>query len=91
MDAGETYGNSEILLLLRRGLSDDEIRNLARERTAEIGSLQALLQQSQALTVEQKDLIAAKLQYAVEPMKGSAVTRCSSSRVARSMTPRTND
>nr|WP_079176549.1 DUF4157 domain-containing protein [Streptomyces sp. MUSC 14] len=70
VDAGETYGNSEILLLLRRGLSDDEIRNLARERTAEIGSLQALLQQSQALTVEQKDLIAAKLQYAVEPMKG---------------------
>ncbi|MFJ5030231.1 DUF4157 domain-containing protein [Streptomyces sp. NPDC088560] len=70
VDAGETYGNSEILLLLRQGLSDDEIRNLARDRTAQIDSLKTLLNQSQALTAEQKDLFAAKLQYAVEPMKG---------------------
>ncbi|MDO0924666.1 DUF4157 domain-containing protein [Streptomyces sp. TG1A-8] len=70
VDAGETYAHSEILLLLRRDLSDGEVRDLVKGRKAEVDRLKTLLKQSRALTTEQEGLVAAKLQYAVEPKKG---------------------
>ncbi|MFE2382134.1 eCIS core domain-containing protein [Streptomyces misionensis] len=71
VDAGESYANTAILLLLRRGLGDDEIRRLAEERNAEIDLLKNLLEQDGGtLTAAQSDLFRAKLDYASDPQKG---------------------
>jgi len=70
VDSGETYANTEILLLMRRNLGDGEIRQLVGQRRADIDRLNTLLAQSQSLTDRQRELFDAKVKYAVEPMKG---------------------
>ena len=70
VDSGETYANSEILLLMRRNLGDGEVRQLVGQRRADIDRLNTLLAQSQSLTDQQRELFDAKVKYAAEPMKG---------------------
>ncbi|MFH7339651.1 DUF4157 domain-containing protein [Streptomyces sp. KHY 26] len=70
VDAGESYDNTPVLLLLRQDLGDAEIRELARERSARVRSLEGLLERSATLDAEQRALFAAKLRYATDPAKG---------------------
>jgi hypothetical protein len=70
VDAGESYANTAILLLMRPGLSDPDIKSLVADRKARIGQLRALLGSSPALNPGQKQLVGGKLHYAEDPGKG---------------------
>ncbi|MFY4720726.1 DUF4157 domain-containing protein [Streptomyces sp. LaBMicrA B280] len=70
VDAGESFDNTQILLLSRRNLADADIKALATERKARVDALQALLHRSGALTPDQANLFESKLTYATDPAKG---------------------
>ncbi|MFG3360085.1 eCIS core domain-containing protein [Streptomyces griseofuscus] len=70
VDAGESFDNTQILLLLRQNLADAEITALAKERKARVDALRGLLAGDGTLTDDQKDLFASKLRYATDPSKG---------------------
>ncbi|WDO05083.1 DUF4157 domain-containing protein [Streptomyces murinus] len=70
VDAGESFDNTQILLLLRQNLADADITALAKERKARVDALLGLLAGNETLTDAQKDLFAFKLRYATDPNKG---------------------
>ncbi|WP_243877956.1 DUF4157 domain-containing protein [Streptomyces sp. SUK 48] len=70
VDAGESFGNTQILLLLRQNLADAEITALAARRKSRVDALRALLDSDGTLTDDQKNLFASKLRYATDPAKG---------------------
>ncbi len=70
VDAGESFGNTQILLLLRQNLADAEITALATQRKGRVDTLQALLDSDGTLTEDQKNLFRSKLTYATDPAKG---------------------
>jgi hypothetical protein len=72
VDAGETYDNTNILLLVQRNLSDAQISDVTRQRVARIDQLTILLAADETLTADQKDLVQRKLDYAKTPVKGVA-------------------
>ncbi|TDV48710.1 DUF4157 domain-containing protein [Actinophytocola oryzae] len=65
VDAGEAYDNTPVLLLFKRGLEDDEIKQLAARRAADIDNLRTLLNAQQGLTAGQQSLFEGKLDYAL--------------------------
>ncbi|MEU5795381.1 DUF4157 domain-containing protein [Streptomyces sp. NPDC047813] len=70
VDAGESFGNTQILLLLRQNLADAEITALAARRKSRVDALGALLDSDGTLSDDQKSLFASKLRYATDPAKG---------------------
>ncbi|GLZ42784.1 DUF4157 domain-containing protein [Actinokineospora sp. NBRC 105648] len=63
VDAGETYDNTEILLLLRPGLPDDAIKALTDRRRDSITHLRTLLAAHQGFSGNQEQLFSGKLDY----------------------------
>ncbi|MEU3536299.1 MULTISPECIES: DUF4157 domain-containing protein [Streptomyces] len=70
VDAGESFDNTQILLLLRPDLADADITALAKERRARVDALKALAKRDGTLTSAQQDLFEDKLKYATHPAKG---------------------
>ncbi|MEU6464136.1 DUF4157 domain-containing protein [Streptomyces sp. NPDC046976] len=70
VDAGESFDNTQILLLLRQNLADADITALAKERKARVDALLGLLAGNETLTDAQQDLFTFKLKYATDPDKG---------------------
>jgi hypothetical protein len=73
VDAGEAYGNSDILLLFSPSLTDEEVKSLTAERLATIERLRGLLAASGALNADQQGLVKFKLDYATDRRKGVLV------------------
>ncbi|MFR9728798.1 hypothetical protein ACL03H_06160 [Saccharopolyspora sp. MS10] len=63
VSAGEAYENTPVLLLLRRNLGDDEIRDVVRQRSEVLDRLNALVDAHPGLDPQRVETIKWKLSY----------------------------
>ncbi len=67
VDVGEAYGNTELLLICRRGMTAHQMVALAEERAAKITGLRGLLDDGVTATPGRRQLVDNKLDYVTRP------------------------